>query len=232
MPVAHISAAGISRLARGSISTSRAASCTSVNNSLAPSSPRTPSDAVTSAPEAVCGMATIGSFGARRRGATSESGGVKRTAWSASAPPSAISSAIALAVSEALPPPMATKPSTPSASARAASCSTSATLECAGTGSASRCGRSPSAARLRANRAERCARAPPSTSGRAMPSASSSARRPSMAPSRITSRVATPRWTKEAGKAFIRRKRRRSRRPSPCAARRCASHGPDRGGRR
>ena len=67
----------------------------------------------------------------------SVAGGVKRHRMVGQPPPSASSSATALAVSDALPPPTATKPSTSVSRAMPASRSTSATIECAGTSPAS-----------------------------------------------------------------------------------------------
>ena len=133
MPVDSISAAGTVTLACGSITISRQASLGSLNKSLRPSSVRTPTLGVTSAAEAVQGTAATGSFGWRSSGATSVAGGVKRLAHCSSSPPSASHSAAALALSAALPPPTATKPSHCPARARSRICVTAATDECAGT---------------------------------------------------------------------------------------------------
>ena len=109
--VLAISAAGTSRLAAGSSTISRQASFTSQNSSFLPVASRSPSPGVTSAADAVLGMAMTGSLGCRSSVGKKRSGGSKREAWRSIGSPSASRIAMPLAVSEALPPPMATKPS-------------------------------------------------------------------------------------------------------------------------
>ena len=126
----------------------RDASFTSQNSSFEPvAGSRMPSPGVTSAAEAVVGIAMTGSFGACRIFGKNWSGGTKREACSSIDPPSARRIAIALAVSEALPPPTATSASMPSSPASVAPSLTTVVAECSTTRSKIAAQRGPSASR-------------------------------------------------------------------------------------
>ena len=100
MPVANITEAGISKLACGSIKMTRLAKAASQNNILLPCAVRMPSEGVTSAPEAVMGMDTMGNLPRTKSGVITVDGGVKRLACCAKGAPSAKTKAAALAESQ------------------------------------------------------------------------------------------------------------------------------------
>ena len=91
-----------------------------------------PSEGVTSAPDAVMGMDTMGNLPRTKSGVTTVEGGVKRLACCAKGAPSANTKAAALAESQTLPPPKQINASAWWAWASRTMLSTVSTEECAG----------------------------------------------------------------------------------------------------